>query len=191
MAGPSACSEETAVAYVDQSLGEFLELVGQPRHTPGGAAVAAVTASLAAGLVAMAGPEHADDLTALGKRAAALADEDAAAYAEVAQAGSGASAMDALTRATEVPLEIAATAAEITRLAAQVFLTGRPGVRGDVATALLLAEGATRSAAYLVEVNVDDGGGTRDLVGLARRHIATARTARELAGGRVPIPADH
>jgi formiminotetrahydrofolate cyclodeaminase len=140
----------------------------------------------------MAGPEHTADVAALGRRAAALADEDAAACSEVAQAGrTGASLTDALTRATEVPLEIAATAAEITRRAAEVFLTGRPSVRGDVATALLLAEGATRSAAYLVEVNVDAGGGTRDLVGLARRHIATAQTARELAGGRAPIPADH
>ena len=180
------------MSYVDHPLGEFLDLVGQPTPAPGGGAVAAVTASLAAGLVAMAGPEHADAVAALGRRAAALADEDAAAYAEVVQAGrKGASLTDALTRATAVPLEIAATAAEITRRAAEAFLTGRTSARGDVATALLLAEGATRSAAFLVEVNVEAGGGTRDLVDRARAHIAAVRVARELAGGRAPVPAEH
>ncbi len=146
--------------------------------------MAAVTASLAAGLVAMAGPEDADDVDALGRRAAALADEDAAAYSEVIQARrTGASVADAMTRATEVPLEIAATAAEIARHAAKLFLTCRPSVRGDVQTALLLAEGATCSAAYLVEINVEAGGGTRDHVDRAHAHIAAARDARELAGG--------
>ena len=146
--------------------------------------MAAVTASLAAGLVAMAGPENPDDVDALGRRAAALADEDAAAYSEVVQARrTGASVTDALTRATEVPLEIAATAAGIARCAAEVFLTGRPSVRGDVRTALLLAEAATRSAAYLVEINVEAGGGTSDLVDRAREHIAAAHEARELARG--------
>ena len=146
--------------------------------------MAAVTASLAAGLVAMAGPENPDDVDSLGRRAAALADEDAAAYSEVVQARStGASVADALTRATEVPLEIAATAAEVARCAAEVFLTGRPSVRGDVRTALLLAEAATCSAAYLVEINVDAGGETRDFVERARAHIAAAREARERTAG--------
>ena len=172
------------MAYVDQPLGAFLALVAEPTPAPGGGAVAAVTASLAAGLVAMAGPENSDVVDSLGRRAAALADEDATAYSEVVQARrTGASVADALTRATEVPLEIAATAAEIARSAAEVFLTGRPSVRGDVRTAVLLAEAATCSAAYLVEINVEAGGGTPALVDRARAHIAAARVARELAGG--------
>ena len=146
--------------------------------------MAAVTAALAAGLVAMAGPQNPGDVDALGCRAAALADEDAAAYSEVVQARrAGAPVADAMTRATEVPLEIAATAAEIARCAAEVFRTGRRSVRGDVSTALLLAEAATRSAAHLVEINVEAGGGTGKLVELARAHVAAARAARELAGG--------
>lgn len=180
------------MSYLDERLGDFLALVGAPTPAPGGGAVAAVTASLAAGLVAMADPEGADDVTALGRRAAALADQDAAAYSTVIAARrSGESVTHALTRATEVPLEIAGTAAAIAQRAAEVFLNGRGALRGDVATALLLAEGATRSAAYLVEVNVEAGGGTRDTVGRARAHIATAVAARKLAGGRVPVPADH
>lgn len=180
------------MAYLDQALGDFLARVAEPTPAPGGGAVAAVTASLAAGLVAMAGAENADNVAALGRRAAALADEDAAAYSDVVQARrAGTPVEGALMRATEVPLEIAATAAEIARCAAAVFLSGRPAVRGDVATALLLAEGATRSAAYLVEVNVGEGGGTRDLVDRARAHIATARAARDVAGGRSPVPVEH
>lgn len=180
------------MAYTDHPLGEFLALVSEPTPAPGGGAVAAVTASMAAGLVTMAMQENADDVTALGRRAAALADEDAAAYSAVMQARrTGAPVIDALTRATEVPLEIAGTAAEVARRAAEVYLTGRHDLRGDAATALLLAEGATRSAAYLVEVNVEAGGGTRELVDLARAHIAAARAARELAGGRAPIPVEH
>lgn len=180
------------MAYVDQALGDLLDLVAEPTPAPGGGTVAAVTASLAAGLVAMAGAENADDVAALRRRAAALADEDAAAYSAVVQARrAGVPVNDALMRATEVPLEIAATAAEIARCAAEVFLSGRLAVRGDVATALLLAEGATRSAAFLVEVNVGEGGGSRDLVDRARAYIATARAARELAGGRSPVPVEH
>ncbi|WP_248579927.1 cyclodeaminase/cyclohydrolase family protein [Nocardioides sp. InS609-2] len=180
------------MAYLDSALGDFIALVGEQTPAPGGGAVAAITASLAAGLVAMTGPENGDEVTALGRRAAALADEDAAAYTTVIEARhSGLSLPEALTRATEVPLEIAGTAAAIAQRAAEVFRSGRPAVRGDVATALLLAEGATRSAAYLVEVNVEAGGGSRELVDIARGHIATAVAARELAGGRAPVPVDH
>lgn len=180
------------MAYIDQPFGEFIALVAQPAPAPGGGAVAAITASMAAALVAMAWPENGDDLTVLRMRAAALADEDAAACSAVSRARrDGVPTADALTRASEVPLEIAATAADIAHRAAEIFLNGRRDTRGDAATALLLAEGATRSAAYLVEVNVTAGGGTRDLVDRARAHIATARAARELAGGHVPVPAEH
>lgn len=178
--------------YVDHRLGDFLALVGERTPAPGGGAVAAVTASMAAGLVAMAGAADADQAEALARRAAALADEDAAAYSAVIEARrSDGSVTDALARATATPLEIAAIAAAIAQQAAEVFLAGRHSTRGDAATALLLAEGATRSAAYLVEVNVDAGGGGRELIALARSHIAAARAARELAGGRLPIPAEH
>jgi formiminotetrahydrofolate cyclodeaminase len=180
------------MSYVDARLGDFLALVGAPTPAPGGGAVAAITASLAAGLVAMADPDGADDVLALGRRAAALADEDAAAYtAVIAAQRSGEPIAGALARATTVPLEIAGTAAAIAQLAAEVFRNGRPALRGDAATAMLLAEGATRSAAYLVELNVDAGGGGRDLVDRARAHIATAVAARERAGGRVQVPTNH
>jgi methenyltetrahydrofolate cyclohydrolase len=180
------------MTYADERLGDFIDLVGEATPAPGGGAVAAVTASLAAALVAMAGPEHADRATALGRRASGLADEDAAAYsAVIAAQRSGEPILDALARATEVPLEIAATAAAIAQQAAEVFRNGRRALRGDAATALLLAVGATRSAAYLVELNVDAGGCGRELVDRARAHIATAQAAHDLAGRRVPVSVEH
>ncbi|MEJ7795605.1 MAG: cyclodeaminase/cyclohydrolase family protein [Nocardioides sp.] len=186
--------------YVEQRLSDFLELVADRSPAPGGGAVAAVTASLSANLVTMAARYSADRLTrgdslvdevaALGRRAEALADEDAAAYSAVlvARAASDQPAVvgEALLRATEVPLEIAEIAAAIAQLAAEVHREGRADLRGDAATALLLAEGATRAAANLVEINVDAGGGSRDLVSRGRVAIATARAARNLAG-RVPV----
>lgn len=180
------------MAYVDHRLGAFLALVAAPTPAPGGGAVAAITASLAASLVAMARPELADEVVALGRRAATLADEDAAAYSAVIAARTAGEPLDdALTRASEVPLEIAETAAAIARCAAEVFVHGRRDLRGDAATALLLAEGATRSAAYLVEINVEAGGGDRELVRRGRRCIAVAQAARELGGGRAPVPTAH
>jgi formiminotetrahydrofolate cyclodeaminase len=179
------------MAYIDQSIGEFLALVGEPTPAPGGGAVAAMSAAMAASLTAMTRPETADEVSALGRRAAALADEDADAYsAVIAARRAGTSTADALTRATMVPLEIAATAAAISEHAAKALLNGRHDVRGDAATALLLAEGATRSAAFLVEINVGDGGATPDLIRLAHSHIATVLAARELAHGRAPAPAE-
>jgi len=178
--------------YTDERLGDFIDLVAAATPAPGGGAVAAVTASLAAGLVAMAGPEDPAGVAALGRRASALADEDAAAYsAVVAARRAGQPHTEAMTRATEVPLEITRTAAAIAQHAAEVFRTGRPAIRGDAATALLLAEGAARAAAYLVEVNVAAGGGTKALIDTARAHLATAVAARDQAGGRVPHTVEH
>ncbi len=168
------------MTYADKPLGEFIDLVGEATPAPGGGAVAAVTASLAAALVAMAGAENADRARSLGRRASGLADEDATAYsAVIAAQRAGEPIQEALARATDVPLEIAATAAAIAQLAAEVFRDGRPALRGDAATAVLLAEAAARSAAYLVELNTDAGGGGRELVDLARAHLATAAAAAQ------------
>ncbi|MBA2698132.1 MAG: cyclodeaminase/cyclohydrolase family protein, partial [Nocardioidaceae bacterium] len=94
---------------------------------PGGGAVAAVTVSLAASLVAMAarysadrlddGDRLVDDAEQLRAGAAPLADDDAAAYGAVISAyavargdnsGDRSRIREALTRAAEVPLDIAA-----------------------------------------------------------------------------------
>ncbi len=166
---------------------------------PGGGAVAAVTVSLAASLVAMAarysadrlddGDRLVDDAEQLRAGAAALADDDAAAYGAVISAyavargdnsGDRSRIREALTRAAEVPLDIAAVGAETARLASRLCVDGNPDVRGDATTALLLADAATRAAAHLVAVNVEAGGGDADLV---RRAMQTVATSRAMASG--------
>jgi hypothetical protein len=87
-----------------------------------------------------------------------------------------------------VPLEVARTAAAVAGRAEQAFRTGRPSARGDAATALLLAEGAARSAAYLVEVNIAAGGGTREQVATARRLVAEIVARRERLEESPPPP---
>lgn len=187
--------------YVDHRLGDFLDLVAKKDPTPGGGAVAALTVSLAAGLVAMAARHSADRLPAgkavvadaerLRANAARLADADADAYGAVI-AAYGARHGDerlrreqveaALTRASQVPLQVAALGAETARLAARLAVEGKRDLRGDAATALFLAEAATRSAAHLVSLNVEAGGGDEELVRHATHAAATAREAAALLG---------
>lgn len=182
--------------YVDHRLGEFLDMVARRQPTPGGGAVAAVTVSVAAGLVAMAARYSADrmdggdalvhDAERLRASAADLADADAEAYGAVIAAYAGSDGDErlrrqlvgaALTRASEVALEVAELGAETARLAGLLAVEGKRDVRGDAATALLLAEAATRSASHLVVVNVEAGGGDGHLVRRAAESVATAREA--------------
>lgn len=174
---------------------EFLDLVAARQPAPGGGAVAAVSVSLAASLVAMVarysvdeldgGERVVDDAEQLRARAAALADDDAAAYGAVISAYAARREQDgdarratvtaALTRAAEVPLEIAAVGAEIATLASRLCVEGKRDVRADATTALLLADAATRAAAHLVAVNVEAGGGTADLVSRASGFATTSQ----------------
>ncbi len=187
-------------SYLDRGLGEFLDLVASRQPAPGGGAAAAVTVSLAASLVAMAArfsADHLDDSEALvdaaeelRSRAAGLADDDARAYGAVIAAYSSARHGEtgvgrartraALTRAAEVPLDIAELGAQAARLAALLVMNGKRDIRGDASTALLLAEAATRSAASLVAINVEAGGGDAELV----RRATVSVVATEQATGR-------
>jgi formiminotetrahydrofolate cyclodeaminase len=94
-----------------------------------------------------------------------LAAEDAAAYEEFLRTGSD----EARMRTIEVPLAMARLAAETTEIAAEAALATGGAVRGDAAAGTLLAEAATRAAAFLVRVN---GGG--DAAEEATRRAARA-----------------
>jgi len=186
-----------AASYLDHGLGEFLDLVAKRQPAPGGGAVTAVTVSLAASLVAMAARYSADriddgwglvdEAERLRARAASLADADAKAYGAVIAAYDSVRGSDdvdmreqlrvALTCAAEVPLEVAELGAATARLAALLVADGKRDVRGDAVTALLLAEAATRSAAGLVAINVEAGGGDPEFVRRTARCVTTARDA--------------
>ncbi|MDX6318089.1 MAG: methenyltetrahydrofolate cyclohydrolase [Nocardioidaceae bacterium] len=184
-------------SFLGQELGDFLDLVASREAAPGGGAVAAVTISLAAGLVAMAAqlserqlPDSASLVTEaeqVRRRSERLADEDAEAYRAVlaayTAARSGATAKTyakiaaALDGAARVPLEMASLAAQTAVLGARLALEGNPRLRGDATTAVLLAEAAARSAAHLVQVDVDEGDGDPALIREAEDHVRAASVA--------------
>jgi formiminotetrahydrofolate cyclodeaminase len=187
----------TGTSYLAQELGDFIDLVASREAAPGGGAVAAVTISLAAGLVGMAArlserqiPGSASLVTEaqrVRRRSERLADEDAAAYRRVLAAYSAARSdatpnarediAAALDGAARVPLEMASLAAETAVLGVRLALEGNPRLRGDATTAVLLAEAAARSAAHLVRLDVDEGDGDPALVRQAGRHVQTASVA--------------
>ncbi len=172
-------------SYLDEGVGRFLDRLARREPTPGGGAAAALTVSLASSLVAMVARYSANQIAdgerlvehaeSLRDRIRDLADEDSRAYTAVlaayaARGGDHSAGRDiraALLRATEVPLEVADIGAQTAQLAAMLAAKGKPDVRGDATTALLLAEAGTRAAAHLVSVNVQAdartaGGGTAD-----------------------------
>jgi methenyltetrahydrofolate cyclohydrolase len=186
MAGP--------LGFSDQTVRELCDTVAAETSAPGGGSVAAIAGGLAASLVAMAARFSSEwedaggavaQAEALRARLLPLADEDARAYenlllarrmsqdveAEVRDAAIG----DALSRAADVPLAIAEAAHDVASLAAELAERGNPNLRGDAATAALLAEAAVRASANLVKINLAMRAGdqrierARELVETTRR----------------------
>jgi formiminotetrahydrofolate cyclodeaminase len=193
--------------FADATVARFLEDLAADRPAPSGGAAGALACAFAAALVEMAAsltaPEARLPVAAVRERAAAirsaatrLADDDAAAYAQVIaawraprdDAGRDERVAGALSRAADVPLAIAERAAEVAELAAAVARDGNPNLRGDALTGALLAEAAALAAARLVEINLASVPGEarvqrgRDL---ARRALA----ARQRALAADPAPA--
>jgi formiminotetrahydrofolate cyclodeaminase len=162
--------------------------------------VAALVVAMAAGLAGMSArlsvnqwdgaADAALEADAVMARVAPLAPADGAAYEEVLTAlrlpGSlepvvrEAAIGNALTRAAEIPLEIASCAADAAELAALVAENGNPNLRSDAAGGAKFAAAAAEIAAHLVAINM----GTSDTDGLvvkARKHVATAQAAAERA----------
>jgi formiminotetrahydrofolate cyclodeaminase len=94
--------------------------------------------------------------SAIRALALALAGRDIDAYRGVlaARGGDPKLLQAALAAAADPPLEIAQGAAELTALAADAFADARGGVRGEAATAAVLAEAAARAAAGIVIFNL-------------------------------------
>jgi methenyltetrahydrofolate cyclohydrolase len=187
-------------SYFEKTLTGFLEEVSAETPAPGGGSVAAVVTSMAAALLSMAARfsrEHWDgaggavaQAEALRVRAAPLAREDAEAYEAVLQAMRTPKDIEpevrdtligeTLSRAADVPLRIAETAADVADLGATVAENGNPNLRGDAAAAALLAEAATRVAANLVEINLATTE-TDERISRARTFAQSARNAAERA----------
>jgi formiminotetrahydrofolate cyclodeaminase len=169
---------------LEKTLTGFLEEVAAKTSAPGGGAVAAVTVALAAALAEMVAQfsgkqwDGAEDAALrareLRTRAAPLAQADAEAYQAVIAARGGPGYEEALSRAADVPLAIVQAAADVGELAAELAASGNPNLRGDAATAALLAEAAARSAANLVDINLADREGDERI---GRAHELASATA--------------
>ena len=173
-------------SFLDLQLKEFFDAVPARTPAPGGGSVAAVVASLAAGLTAMAArfaPEEwerraevvgrAEELRA---RLEPLADADAQAYEAF---------MTERTETTResivaIPHELTVLAAELAELAALVAEEGNPNVRGDAAAGADLAAAVASIAARLVAINAS---GDARIAESHARAMAAAESARR-AGAR-------
>jgi methenyltetrahydrofolate cyclohydrolase len=186
-------------ALADRSLQAVTADLAAATPSPGGGCAAAWTCAFAAALVEMAAATAAErggaDPAAcaraapraaeLRERALALAEQDAAAYAPVLAAlrepvgpereRHVAAALDA---AAGPPLTIAETAAEVAELAVVVARAGRASLAGDVGAGAVLAEGAARAAARLVELDLAGRPGDPRLA-RAGRAVSRAVGARE------------
>jgi formiminotetrahydrofolate cyclodeaminase len=152
-----------------------------PATAQAGAAAATVTAAAARGAGDAAGAAQAASLAARLER---LAAEDAEAYAAATAALSAAepghpdarrdfALGTALDRAAGVPLAIAEACADVVVLARALEERLDPALAADLEAAALLAAGAARAAAHLVEINL--------VVGADDERAVRARAAAEPA----------
>jgi methenyltetrahydrofolate cyclohydrolase len=181
--------------FSSQTVADFCETVAARTSAPGGGSVAAIVTAFAASLTAQAArfaTEQWEDAAgavaqaeALRARVLPLADEDARAYESFLLARRMSEEFDphvrdaaigeALSRAADVPLAIAEAALDVASLAAELVEHGNPNLRGDAATAALLAEAAVRATANLVAVNLATRAGderlerAREVVEMSRR----------------------
>ena len=195
-------TEPAARTYRGLSVAELLDQVSSPEPMPGAGYCAALALEMAAGLVTMAARVSraewgeargaAAQASTLRDRVAPLAERNVEAYRDAValltaaeSKGRDEELRDALARAAGVPLEIAEIAVDVASLAAVVAERGDQALRADAVSAALLAEGAARAAATLVEVNLgtttSDERVTRagDLAGSAA--AAAERARRTLA----------
>ena len=186
-------------SFLDEPVRGFLDQLAARTPTPGGGGAAAVTGAMAAGLVAMAARfsatrlpdagELADQADELRRRLAQLAEEDAQAYAAVLEAlrlprdasEREVQRQEALLGAALVPLEIAGIGARVALMAARLAETGNPNLRGDAVTGAVLAAASARSAASLVDINVELGGLDPGLSQRAAQAAADAGDAGDAA----------
>ena len=178
---------------------ELLDAVASSEPVPGAGPAAAWTCALAASLVEMVCAvmlrREADADGARSARSArasairvgvlALAERDMEAYRDVlaARRQGGAQLLHAaLAAAAGPPLAIAEAASEVVALAADAFADARGGVRGEAATAALLAEGAARAAAGIVAFNLA-GEPNDPRRGRARELVEAARAGRARVEG--------
>jgi formiminotetrahydrofolate cyclodeaminase len=157
--------------FSEQPLGELLARIATGPAPPGAGTVAALTAAMAAGLVAMAARSidaigSAAQAEVLGDHLVELAEEDARALAHALASLAGAAAPDsspeardfllgrALVRAADELVQIGEASESVAELAAAVAADAVGPMQADAAGAATIAESAARVVAALVETNL-------------------------------------
>lgn len=193
--------ENRAVPSTDMPFEELLDTIAAETPAPGGGSAAAFVTEMAASLAAMTArfahdwdgaPGAVAQAETLRHRAAPLADADAMAYENVLTAlrmpkeleteVRDALIGETLSRAADVPLEIAECAASVAQLAAEIAARGNPNLRGDAAAASILASAAARVASNLVEINLATAEGD-DRIERAHGLVRSAENAARRAAG--------
>ncbi|WP_326568880.1 cyclodeaminase/cyclohydrolase family protein [Amycolatopsis rhabdoformis] len=190
----------TDTELAGKTFDTIAEAVASDAATPGGGAVAGLTAALAAGLVAMVArystatdrfdpvtlAARADELRGTAQR---LADEDARVYRRYLDAAAlpkqpdpaarKAAIRAALDAAADVPLALTEVAEEVAGLGELLAGAGNPRLRSDAVTAAQLGGAVATSAAALVEENLRARTDDPRVV----RAAALAASARTAAAG--------
>ena len=160
-------------------LAQFLDRLASSDPTPGGGTASAVAGAMAAGLLAMmsrlSAGKGGDDapfqqaLAAAEEQRRALLDlavQDAQAFDAVMRARRlpketsadkqrrQAAIQEALTAASDVPLDVASRAASLLEIATSLAGTGNPNAISDVGVAALLAHAAVHGALLNVRINL-------------------------------------
>jgi methenyltetrahydrofolate cyclohydrolase len=190
------------VSLLDLPLRELLDEVAARGRTPGGGSVAALVTAAAAGLLAKVArssgegwpdaPGIAAQAEALRDRAAPLAQADADEYEAALCAQSDDSQEQgerrdfmlgrAFARAAEPPLEIAAVAADVSRLSVTIAERCDPALRADAVAAALLSGAAAAAAAELVAVNLTASAADERVLRARRLADEAAEAAVEARG---------
>jgi len=139
---------------LSSQLEQFLDELAAERRLPAAGTGTAVAVAIAATLVEMVARSAGDRETGnrareLRQRALSLGEADAKAYADVA-----ASVAEPSGPATDVPLQIAETAAEVQSLASAVVTRVSEKLGADALAGGVLADAGARAAAGLVLVNL-------------------------------------
>lgn len=169
MTGPATegvAESELLVLGVD----ELLDVLAREDPGPGSGFVAALVVAMAAGLAGKAahrsrGWQHAGGAAAqahaLRLRAAPLAVSNARAHTLALELLDDVDAEDrnrrlgfALQHAADVPLRIAAVAADVAALARDIAADCEPSARGEAVGAAVLAQAAAETCAHLVSINL-------------------------------------